>query len=125
MYKILSICKGGGYMYCKTEPLHPKRNSNDLYPLHRVLMENKLGRSLEPGEEVHHEDEDKSNNSLSNLKLLTKKEHIILHRTVKSIIIICPRCNSEFSIKPYKYRLRLKRSKNNKVFCSRSCGASV
>lgn len=35
--------------------------------LHRVIAEQTLGRSLKPGEIVHHLDEDKTNNSPENL----------------------------------------------------------
>ena len=34
---------------------------------HRVIAEQNLGRSLRPGEVVHHLDEDKTNNSPENL----------------------------------------------------------
>ena len=37
------------------------------YP--RILMEEKLGRPLEPNEDVHHVDGNKENNSLDNLEL--------------------------------------------------------
>lgn len=122
MFKILSICKGGGYRYCSTEPLHPKANSNGLYPLHRVLMENKLGRLLLPNEEVHHKDEDKTNDVIDNLEVLTKREHGKLHHAeIELIKVNCSACKKSFDIKPHIYRLRFGRNKNG-IFCSRSCG---
>jgi hypothetical protein len=75
VFKILSICKGGGYQYCRTDPPHPKRNSKGLYPLHRVVAENKIGRLLESWEHAHHVDGDKFNNSEENLEVLTASEH--------------------------------------------------
>jgi hypothetical protein len=47
--------------------------------LHRIKMEKKLGRRLKPGEHVHHKDGDKLNNRLSNLQLLTAREHGLTH----------------------------------------------
>lgn len=67
LFEILSVCKGGGYRYCRTSPKHPKANSKGLYHLHRVLMENKLGRLLRDDEDVHHKDEDKSNDSIDKI----------------------------------------------------------
>lgn len=125
MFKIISTCKGGGYMYCRTEPIHPKANSKKLYPLHRVIAENKIGRLLNENEEVHHINENKSDNHPDNLQILTKSEHAALHRKVESIEVNCPNCNQSFVLKPHEHRLRIKRNKTGLVFCSRSCGATV
>lgn len=124
MYEILSVCKGGGYMYCRTNPEHPKRNSNGLYPLHRVLVENKIGRMLNDNEDVHHIDHDKNNNSIDNLQVLTKSDHAKMHKPVLPCVIAnCGWCNKEISLKPHSMRLRVKRSKNGIIFCSISCSA--
>lgn len=124
LYQILSTCKGGGYMYCRTNPDHPKANTNGYYPLHRVVMENKIDRNLLPGEDVHHKDENKSNNASDNLEVLTKSEHSKIHiKEVEKIKLICPNCQKEFEIKPHEYRLRKKRNKSKEVYCSRNCGS--
>ena len=50
--------------------------------LHRVLAEQKIGRSLEPGEVVHHADGNKRNNALENLVVLKHQgEHARIHHT--------------------------------------------
>lgn len=123
MFEILSICKGGGYKYCRTNPPHPKRNSKNLYPLHRVLVENKIGRLLTKDEEIHHIDGNKDNNEINNLEILTKREHARIHYQTKipsKIILICPFCKIEFSLKPHAFRLRSKRTKS-RIFCSKLC----
>ena len=120
VFKILSICKGGGYRYCRTEPPHPNRNEKGLYPLHRVLMENRLGRLLTSGEHVHHKDEDKTNDDPNNLELMTASEHAAHHRHVDAIECRCP-CGKAFSIKPAAMRLRLKRSRSGRLYCGRDC----
>ena len=125
-FQILSVCKGGGYRYCRTNPPHPRRNKKGLYPLHRVLMENKLGRFLEPWEQVHHKDEDKKNDDPGNLEVLTAKAHARHHsKTVSNISLVCPTCNKGFSLKPHSYRLRAKRNASGLIFCSRSCSTKA
>lgn len=123
---IWSICSGGGYRYCRTDPPHPRANPLGLYPLHRVLMENKLGRLLGPGEVVHHDDEDKTNDEPANLLLKTNSGHARDHALKRAPDLLefeCPRCGVLFTLKPYQYRLRIKRNASMEVTCSRSCGA--
>ena len=124
MFEIMSICKGGGYKYCRTKPKHPKENSKGLYPLHRVLMENKIKRLLKRGEVVHHKNENKDDNRLENLEILSISEHTRIHcSTVANVKIKCSWCQKQFELKPHRYRLRLKRNKSKKLFCSNKCGA--
>lgn len=46
---------------------------------HRVVMEQYLGRPLNRNEHVHHRDENKSNNDISNLEVLSISEHMSHH----------------------------------------------
>lgn len=48
---------------------------------HRYIIEEKLGRSLLPDEVVHHKDENKQNNHISNLMIMSKAQHASLHKT--------------------------------------------
>jgi len=70
-------------------PDHPRANRDGYFYEHVVMMEKKLGRYLYkqgPGkmrandEVVHHRDENKNNNKLSNLQLMTHAEHVSHHR---------------------------------------------
>lgn len=124
MFEITSILKGGGYRYCRTIPLHPKANSKGLYPLHRVLAENAIGRLLEPDELVHHKDNNKENNDPSNLEVMTRSAHSRHHgadRALDPVPFTCP-CGKEVRLKPHIHRLRLARNKSGGLYCSRSCG---
>ena len=125
MFEILSICKGGGYQYCRTNPAHPKRNSKGLYPLHRVLMENKIGRLLTTEEHVHHKDENKWNDTIENLEILSVSEHALLHAKRKeNLVCDCTYCGKEISLKPHLFRLRTNNSVNG-ICCSRKCSVSL
>jgi hypothetical protein len=46
---------------------------------HRVLMEGRLGRKLDPWEVVHHKDENPGNNAIENLEVKTFGEHTSMH----------------------------------------------
>lgn len=48
--------------------------------IHQLMMEQRLGRPLFRDEVVHHKDHDKGHNKSKNFKLLTRSEHMRLHR---------------------------------------------
>ena len=113
-------------MYARTDPPHPRANSNGLYPLHRVLLENKLGRLLAQNEISHHKDEDKSNNHPDNLELHTRSSHSRHHvKKVEPALVTCTVCGASFELAPHYYRLRAKRSSTGGVACSRKCGRKM
>lgn len=85
-------------------------------------MSVKLGRFLTDNEEVDHIDEDKTNDSLSNLQVLSKKEH-----RQKSVIYLkgsCYICGSEIVRTKSQLRPKIKQEKLLKgtLTCSRKCG---
>jgi hypothetical protein len=45
---------------------------------HRFIMEQKIGRPLSPSEDVHHINGDKTDNHISNLRLINHGEHSTL-----------------------------------------------
>lgn len=119
MFKIQKEIHKGNYMYALV-PEHPNATKNGYVLLHRVVMENHLGRLLLPEEVVHHIDENKFNNSIENLRILSKVEHAKLHqigheRTYKSFT--CPQCGKIFS----KEIRECHGSRKYGPFCSRSC----
>lgn len=48
-------------------------------PEHRHLMELHLGRALTPNEVVHHRNEEKMDNRIENLQVMTRAEHASYH----------------------------------------------
>jgi hypothetical protein len=56
---------------------YPKQNGRHV---HRAVAEQKLGRSLQPGETVHHKDGNKQNFAPDNLEVLTgQSAHARIH----------------------------------------------
>jgi dUTP pyrophosphatase len=86
-----------GYVLVKNYT-HPYRTCDDDIRLHRLIMEHYLrathqyrflqeiegGWYLNPEFDVHHVDENRLNNSLSNLEVMTRGEHTALHNAARS-----------------------------------------
>lgn len=53
--------------------------ANKKYYIHRLVMENYLGRKLEANETVHHINGNKTDNRIENLKLMSKSDHCKMH----------------------------------------------
>lgn len=85
---------------------------------HRVVAEQKIGRRLRKGEQVHHKDRNKQNNNPDNLEVKTSvKHHLYEHRTRNSNkrkpnegnpTIKC-KCGCGKSLKKYDRANRLRR----------------
>lgn len=90
----------------------------------RILMEQKLGRPLLPEETVDHKDEDKSNDVLDNLQLLSLKENSLksaVLRRAERIQLVCKCCKTVFerrlALELYDRNVR----KKDGPFCSKQC----
>lgn len=60
---------------------HPNADVLGYVMEHRIMMEMKIGRFLEPHEVVHHLNEKKHDNRLSNLELMSHTDHTVMHHT--------------------------------------------
>ncbi|AUG88571.1 homing endonuclease [Pseudomonas phage TC6] len=80
-----------------------------------------LARLLDKSEEVDHIDGDKTNDSLENLQVLSKSDHMkktcFDRKERKSLVVSCAFCSCEFR----KWANQVAGKKN--LFCSRSCNA--
>lgn len=81
----IKIGKGGYILVWR--PDHPHANTQGYVPEHRLVMEDHIGRYLDPNEIVHHINSDRQDNSIENLQLLeSNSAHAKLHSETR------PRC---------------------------------
>lgn len=111
---------GRGYIAVHI-PEHPKADKRGRVMLHRVVVENHIGRLLEDDEHVHHENEDPSDNRIENLELMTHSEHAGHHSRQRQkpnlVTVQCAQCGHAFE-------RRQRKINGKRVFCSRSCSAT-
>jgi hypothetical protein len=80
---------------------------------HRHVMELAIGRPLSRAEVVHHKSEDRYDNRLENLQVMSHQEHAAHHNQKHPLAKTCPVCGSSFVPAPTK--------RQRKVTCSRTC----
>ena len=110
-------------------PGHPNANANNYVLYHILVMENYLGRFLTKNEVVHHKDENKNNNNISNLELMSARDHVINHNKEKIKLMIelkCPICGKIFDKR--KGNTHLCKAKNSSIHatcCSKKCSSKL
>jgi hypothetical protein len=92
----------------------------------RYLMSVHLGRYLEPSEHVDHIDNDKTNDIIGNLQILTPRENNIKYvrfsgKEAKLVIICCCNCEKDFTMRQSNFKSKLKNSKTRLFFCTKAC----
>ena len=108
--------KGTGYMYC-FKPTHCTANGAGKVLEHVYVMYQAISRNLKPDECVHHIDRNKTNNALSNLRLMTLAKHALLHaiedRGFKLELRTCPTCEGNFECS----------ARSSLVYCKAFCAS--
>ena len=54
-------------------------------PLHHLVWEKYYGKKVPKGYHIHHKDENKTNNDINNLELMTASDHMKLHMSKRNI----------------------------------------
>lgn len=88
----------------------------------RYLLSVKLGRKLEKWEQVDHIDNDKTNDVIENLQILTVRENNqkeAKRKGRKMVLLKCPMCKVEFSKR--RGQSPLVKSKGNYTCCCKEC----
>lgn len=84
----------------------------------RYLLETKLGRCLEKGEEVDHIDGNRQNDLLDNLQVISSRENklkTVKQRMAIKIKLTCSNCSMEIERTSHGF------NKNANHFCSKKC----
>jgi hypothetical protein len=82
-------------------PTHPMAQKSGYMMEHRLIMAEHLGRLLLPSEVVHHKNNDKTDNRITNLELLGKLDHDRLSGATPRYPIVCPYCDHEIPALEY------------------------
>lgn len=91
----------------------------------RYLLAVKLKRFLTEDETVDHIDEDKTNDSIDNLQILSRKENSIKSCKKPDVKLVCPVCEIVFYRSLTQISGKKDRAKSNMIACSRSCGGKL
>jgi endogenous inhibitor of DNA gyrase (YacG/DUF329 family) len=117
---------GNGKYIFILKPEHPNAINGGYVQEHRLKMEKKIGRFLTKDEVVHHKNENKSDNRLCNLKLMSKTEHDLFHNKKRSRemflgfgFVNCQMCG--LTIKRKIAKINFYQKNNLRHFCSHQC----
>ena len=110
----------GRWQVCLHDPKSGKRRT---ILLSKFVLSCSLGRILGPDEQVDHKDQDKTNDVLSNLEIVTSRENNRRYRAANPKVMfshICPMCGAAFQReKQRSYSFMLTGKTPN---CSKRCG---
>lgn len=116
--------KNGEYILVKAPDDYPYKKYRNKYCYEHVLVYWQNFGEIPNGYHIHHKDENKHNNNIENLELISMSEHTKKHNLNKGALYVelkCPNCKKHFE--------REKRTtylvKNNLyTCCSRKCSGS-
>lgn len=104
-----------GYLYFMDKD-HPLASKTGRVYHHRHMLSVKIGRWLQQGEDAHHKDENRINNSPSNLRLRKKSIHAKVHAHMRF-----PNSNTGRWCRCRSCSGRFKGTANDQKFCSPKC----
>lgn len=106
----------------KTITLYNSHKNRSSTQYARYLLSVSLKRYLTKEEQVDHIDNDKTNDNINNLQILSLKENVSKSNKKPDVYLICPVCYITFKRTLKQLRGQKHKLKDNKVCCSRTCG---
>lgn len=94
----------------------------------RFLLEQKLGRSLTAEETADHIDDNKKNDSIENLQILSLEENIRKYtkmKPAKLFYFICPVCNEDSVVLYRQYKHNQLSIGRSGPYCSKHCAGKI
>ena len=126
--KILVNSDGSIMCFHKNEDGHWINNTNGKKYLHREMIKKELGLTDKElnGLIIHHKDENKDNNDISNLEIITQSEHMTRHKDkyIKNLAlgrIAGWTMNTEFIKICKECGVKFKSKAHNAKYCSNAC----
>lgn len=96
--------------------------SRKVVLVHRELMEQHLGRKLSKTEVVHHINENKTDNRIENLQVLSHRQHIRHHHPQAALArFACPICGAVFAATLRQVRKSQFKDGRSGPYCSKPC----
>ena len=80
-WKPFVMISGYKYVYCPSHPF----GTRCYVAEHRIVMERHLGRVLDPSENIHHLNGDKTDNRIENMIIVSNSEHGKIHSNISTI----------------------------------------
>ena len=97
-----AICIGAWLLYgafaTSSEFVSMRTKQGWVYE-HRLIMAQRIGRSLYPWEIVHHKNGDKGDNRIENLALITHEENLLIDK-------LCKRCEIKREIRLLRFQIK-------------------
>jgi hypothetical protein len=84
------------------DPTHPNTDSRGYVKEHVKVMVEYLGRPMKKGEHIHHINQNRLDNRISNMKVVSISEHMRIHMTKDMTGRICKICNLDSTGIDYK-----------------------
>ena len=123
-YLYITMHKGEGRRYANLISIKDGEKNRTTISYARYLMSVKEKRILNKNEEVDHIDNNKLNDDINNLQILTPEENKrkeSKRRGKKMVSLKCPNCNKEFS--KSRRQTHLVKKNNKCTCCSRKCAS--
>ena len=121
-YGDASVCKyaekGTGCIYKGYKII--RINGKSIYE-HRHIMEQHIGRKLNPNEIIHHINENGLDNRIENLMIDNQSNHASHHgkKRYAHLKNPCEQCGKQYTKKTYQPK------RNEHFFCSRACASTA